>query len=44
MMRRYQTDGAVATPAEIERPTTLLGSPPRSSREFAYEMACSWQA
>lgn len=44
MMRRYQADGAVATPADIDRLTTLLGRPPRSYRNFAHEMARSWQA
>ena len=32
MMRRYQVDGAVATPADIERLTTLLGRPPQLPR------------
>lgn len=44
MMRRYQVDGAVATPDDIERLTTLLGRPPRSYRDFARETARSWQA
>ena len=44
MMRRYQADGAVATPADIDRLTTLLGRPPRSYRDFARETARSWQA
>jgi uncharacterized protein YbjT (DUF2867 family) len=44
MMRRYQVDGAVATPDDIERLTTLLGRPPRSYRNFARETARSWQA
>ncbi|WP_454904168.1 NmrA/HSCARG family protein [Variovorax gossypii] len=44
MMRRYQVDGAVATPADIERLTTLLGRPPRSYRDFARETALGWQA
>lgn len=44
MMRRYQVDGAVATPTDIERLTTLLGRPPRSYRDFARETARSWQA
>jgi uncharacterized protein YbjT (DUF2867 family) len=44
MMRRYQVDGAVATPDDIERLMTLLGRPPRSYRDFALEMTHSWQA
>ncbi len=44
MMRRYQSDGAVATPGDIERLTTLLGHAPRSYRDFAIETARSWQA
>ncbi|MEP6502366.1 MAG: NmrA/HSCARG family protein, partial [Betaproteobacteria bacterium] len=44
MMRRYQADGAVATPDDLVRLTTLLGRPPRSYRDFAREMARSWQA
>ncbi|MBS0428445.1 MAG: NmrA family NAD(P)-binding protein [Proteobacteria bacterium] len=44
MMRRYQVDGAVATPDDIERLTTLLGRPPRSYRAFSRETARSWQA
>lgn len=44
MMRRYQVDGAVATPDDIARLTTLLGRPPRSYRDFARETARSWQA
>ena len=44
MMRRYQADGAVATPDDIVRLTTLLGRPPRSYRDFARETARSWQA
>lgn len=44
MMNRYQADGAVATRADIERLTTLLGRPPRSYREFARETARAWQS
>lgn len=39
MMRRYQDDGAVASPAEIDRLTTLLGHSPRNYRDFAHETA-----
>ena len=44
MMNRYQVDGAVATRADIERLTALLGHPPRSYREFAREAARDWQS
>jgi uncharacterized protein YbjT (DUF2867 family) len=44
MMRRYQDEGAVATPADIDRLTTLLGRPPRTYRDFAHETARSWQS
>lgn len=44
MMGRYQRDGAVATPEDLDRLTTLLGRPPRSYRDFAAETAQSWQA
>jgi uncharacterized protein YbjT (DUF2867 family) len=43
MMRRYQTDGAIATTAEIEKLTGLLGHPPRPYRDFAQEMATAWK-
>jgi hypothetical protein len=44
MMRRYQHDGAVATPEDLDRLTTLLGRPPRRYRDFAAETAQVWQA
>jgi hypothetical protein len=44
MMNRYQVDGALATRADIERLTALLGHPPRSYREFAREAARDWQS
>ena len=43
MFRRYQEDGAVATAADIERLTKLLGRAPRRYRDFAAEAAKSWQ-
>jgi uncharacterized protein YbjT (DUF2867 family) len=43
MMRRYQTDGAIATTAEIEKLNGLLGHPPRPYRDFAHEMATAWK-
>ena len=44
MLRRYQQDGAAATPAALERLTALLGRPPRSYRDFAVEAAGRWAA
>lgn len=43
MMQRYQDNGAVATPEQIERLTTLLGRPPRSYRDFATNAAKEWK-
>ncbi|WP_370650752.1 hypothetical protein [Caballeronia sp. SL2Y3] len=42
MMQRYLEDGAVATPQQIERTTSLLGRAPRSYRDFAAETASEW--
>ncbi|WP_250474927.1 NmrA family NAD(P)-binding protein [Caballeronia sp. GAFFF1] len=42
MMQRYLEDGAVATPPQIERMTSLLGRAPRSYRDFAAETASEW--
>ncbi|HWK44306.1 MAG TPA: NmrA/HSCARG family protein [Stellaceae bacterium] len=42
MLARYQRDGAVATPAALERLTALLGHAPRSYRDFAVETAKQW--
>ncbi|MDY0748191.1 NmrA family NAD(P)-binding protein [Paucibacter sp. R3-3] len=44
MMHRYQTDGAVATPADIDRLTALLGRAPRTYLDFAQETAAAWNA
>ena len=44
MMHRYQADGAVATPDDLDRLTTLLGRSPRTYRDFAQETARSWNA
>jgi uncharacterized protein YbjT (DUF2867 family) len=44
MLRRYQQDGAAATPAALERLSKLLGRPPRSYRDFAVETAKQWAA
>lgn len=42
MLNRYQTDGAVATTADIAHLTSLLGRSPRSYRDFARETAAQW--
>lgn len=42
MMARYQQDGAVATAADLDRLTGLLGRKPRSYRDFAAEVAAGW--
>ena len=42
MMRRYQEDGAAASPGAVERLTALLGHAPRSYRAFATEAAQGW--
>ena len=43
MFRRYQTDGAVASAAELRRLESLLGRPPRRYRDFAQEAAEQWK-
>jgi hypothetical protein len=42
MMQRYQRDGAVATTAQVERLTSLLGRQLRSYRDFAKACAAAW--
>jgi uncharacterized protein YbjT (DUF2867 family) len=42
MFSRYQSDGAVALDAEVERLEALLGRRPRSYSDFAREMAAQW--
>ena len=42
MFQRYQSDGAAADPAAIERLTALLGRAPRSYRDFARDAAAQW--
>ncbi len=44
MLRRYQQDGATATAHEVDKLQAALGHPPRSYRDFALEMARTWQA
>jgi hypothetical protein len=43
MFRRYQTDGAVASAAELRRLEGLLGRPARRYRDFAQEAAEEWK-
>ena len=42
MLARYQSDGAVATPQEVDRLQDLLGHAPRSYRDFARAAAAQW--
>jgi hypothetical protein len=42
MFQRYQTDGAVATAADVARLTALLGRAPRSYRDFARDATAQW--
>jgi uncharacterized protein YbjT (DUF2867 family) len=42
MFSRYQTDGAIATAADVARLTGLLGRSPRSYRDFARDAAAVW--
>lgn len=42
MFQRYQSDGAAADPAGLERLTALLGRAPRSYRDFARDAAAQW--
>ncbi|ESQ86487.1 NmrA/HSCARG family protein [Asticcacaulis benevestitus] len=42
MFARYQSDGAIATDADLEHLTRLLGHPPRSYRAFAADAAVQW--
>jgi uncharacterized protein YbjT (DUF2867 family) len=42
MLSRYQTDGAVASAADLARLTALLGRTPRSYRAFAKDAAAQW--
>lgn len=43
MLSRYQSDGAAATPEEIQPLEKLLSHPPRSYRDFAKAAAAQWQ-
>lgn len=43
MMGRFQKDGMVASKQAVERMSALLGRPPRSYRDFAFDMAQSWK-
>jgi uncharacterized protein YbjT (DUF2867 family) len=42
MLQRYQSDGAAASAADVERLASLLGRPPRSYRDFAKAAAAEW--
>jgi uncharacterized protein YbjT (DUF2867 family) len=42
MFSRYQTDGAVASAADVARLTRLLGRAPRSYNAFARDAAAQW--
>jgi uncharacterized protein YbjT (DUF2867 family) len=42
MFSRYQTDGAVATAADVAHLTSLLGRAPRSYRDFTKAAAAEW--
>jgi uncharacterized protein YbjT (DUF2867 family) len=42
MFRRYAQDGAVASRADVENLTALLGRAPRSYRDFAAATASDW--
>jgi uncharacterized protein YbjT (DUF2867 family) len=44
MMRRYQSDGAVASADEIVATAEALGRPPRTYRDFARETAQAWRS
>lgn len=42
MFERYQSDGAVATSADLDRLAALLARAPRSYRDFAKDAAALW--
>jgi len=44
MLGRFQQDGLIAKPADLDRVTMLLGRPLRSYRDFAAEAAKQWTA
>jgi uncharacterized protein YbjT (DUF2867 family) len=44
MYQFFQEQGLKATPAEVERLTSLLGHPPRRFEDFARETAQAWMA
>jgi len=43
MMRRYQQQGAVASPTQVAGMEALLGHPARNYRDFATATAASWE-
>ncbi len=42
MLGRFQHDGMAAAWESTEKMTELLGRPPRSYRDFAFETAKAW--
>ena len=42
MMERFQNDGMLARPGDVERLEAMLGRPLRTYRAFAQEMAAAW--
>lgn len=44
MLRRYQSDGAVASAADVAATAQVLGRQPRPYRAFAEEAAAAWNA
>lgn len=44
MLGRFQQDGMIAKPADLDRVAALLGRPLRSYRDFAAEAAKQWAA
>ena len=44
MLDRFCSDGMVATSADVDKMTELLGRRPRSYADFAAEMKAQWEA
>ena len=44
MLNRFGSDGMVATSADVDKMTELLGRRPRSYADFAAEMKAQWEA
>ncbi len=43
MLERFQQEGMVAAPQDVERMTALLGRPPRSYHDFATATVSAWR-